>query len=248
MMNSLQRRAVPVRNKRARLRPSHEIVDLGFKMMAEAEARLDGSGKRRALQYRNGLILALLAYRPMRMRNFAALRIGHHLARAETAWWLDVPETEMKNGQRYPAAVPDALVQLLERYLNHYRGLLLGSTTAAEGALDALWLSMRGTKLGKWGLAHQICKHTKSAFGASITPHWFRDAAATFIAVADPRNIGDAHHVLGNALAMTERHYNQARSLEASRRHNAMIAKWRDRSKRPSEPMVSSEREELGKD
>jgi hypothetical protein len=36
----------------------------------------------------------------------------------------------------------------------------------------------------------------------------------------DSPGSGDAHHVLGNTPAMTEKHYNQAQSLEASRRHN----------------------------
>ena len=38
---------------------------------------------------------------------------------------------------------------------------------------------------------------------------------------------GDAHHVLGNTPAMTDKHYNQAQSLEASRRHNATLAALR---------------------
>ena len=81
--------------------------------------------------------------------------------------------------------------------------------------------------LEKGALANRIRKHAKEAFGASLPPHWFRDAAATSIAVEDPRHVGDAHHVLGNTLAMTEKHYNQARSLEASRRHHAMLAALR---------------------
>jgi integrase/recombinase XerD len=81
--------------------------------------------------------------------------------------------------------------------------------------------------LEEGALANRIRKHTKEAFGASLPPHWFRDAAATSIAVEDPRHMRDAHHVLGNTLAMAERHYNQARSLEASRRHHAMLAALR---------------------
>ena len=84
-----------------------------------------------------------------------------------------------------------------------------------------------GTMLENGALANRIRKHTKEAFGASLPPHWFRDAAATSIAVEDPRHVCDAHHVLGNTLATTEKHYNQARSLEASRRHQAMLAALR---------------------
>ena len=81
--------------------------------------------------------------------------------------------------------------------------------------------------LEKGALANRIRKHAKEAFGASLPPHWFRDAAATSIVVEDPRHVGDAHHVLGNTLAVTEKYYNQARSLEASRRHHAMLAALR---------------------
>ena len=58
-----------------------------------------------------------------------------------------------------------------------------------------------------------------------MTATSLRDAAATTIAIEDPRHVRDARLVLGHAsLATTERHYNQARSLEASRRHHAMLA------------------------
>jgi hypothetical protein len=77
--------------------------------------------------------------------------------------------------------------------------------------------------LEKGALASRIRKHTKEAFGASLPPHWFRDAAATSIAVEDPQHVSDAHHILGNTLAMTQKHYNQAHTLEASRRHQAML-------------------------
>jgi hypothetical protein len=61
----------------------------------------------------------------------------------------------------------------------------------------------------------------------SIPPHWFRDAAATSIAIEDPVHVRDAHLLLGNTLAVMEKHYNQAQSLEASRRHHAMLATLR---------------------
>jgi integrase len=53
------------------------------------------------------------------------------------------------------------------------------------------------------------------------------------IAIEDPKHVRDAHLVLGHAsLTTTERHYNQARSLEASRRHQAMLANLRTSLKR----------------
>jgi hypothetical protein len=89
-------------------------------------------------------------------------------------------------------------------------------------------LAIRGRHhAGKWRISDTHPETHKEAFGASLPPHWFRDAAATSIAIEDPRHVCDAHHVLGNTLAATEKYYNQARSLEASRRHQAMLAALR---------------------
>jgi hypothetical protein len=88
--------------------------------------------------------------------------------------------------------------------------------------LDAVWVSEVGTQLEQHALACRIIKHTKKAFGRSVSPHMFRDAAATSIAVDNPKHIGDAALILGHSgQKMTEKHYNHARSLEASRRHAA---------------------------
>ena len=77
-------------------------------------------------------------------------------------------------------------------------------------------------------LARRIVNQTKTAYGKSVPPHWFRDAAATSIAVDNPRHIGDAHLVLGHAgLETTQKHYNHAKSLQASRRHAATLARLR---------------------
>jgi len=94
--------------------------------------------------------------------------------------------------------------------------------------LDAVWVSEVGTQLEAGALGRRIVDHTRSAFDRSVPPHWFRDAAATSIAVDNPKHIGDASLVLGHAgLSTTERHYNHARSLEASRRHAETLARLR---------------------
>ena len=141
---------------------------------------------------------------------------------------MQFPTSCMKAKRPYEVAFPAALVPEFEHYLAiHRKVLLAGESGRLSPGTDALWVSEVGTMLEIGALANRIRKHTKEAFGASLPPHWFRDTAATSIAVEDPRHVGDAHHVLGNTLAMTEKHYNQARSLEASRRHHAMLAALR---------------------
>jgi hypothetical protein len=234
LLITLRRRAVPVREKRQRMRLTRDLVALGQNLMTEADETGGWSAQRRAVRYRDGLMIALLAYRPMRLANFASITIGHHLLKVQDRWWLIFAANEMKARQAYDAAFPESLVPALERYLAHYRPvLLIGEAGGNPAITDALWVSEVATMLARGALANRIRKQTKAAFGSSVPPHWFRDAAATSIAIDDPKHVRDAHHVLGNTLATTEKHYNQARSLEASRRHHAMLASLRESLKTP---------------
>jgi integrase/recombinase XerD len=220
----LGRRAEPVANKRLRLRPASNLVDLGRRMMTSAEQETGWSGRQRAVHYRDGLMIALMAYRPLRLKNFASIVLGVHLVRQSGGRWLQFPAYGMKAKRPYEVTFPAALVPDLERYLAvHRKALLAGESGQLNPGTDALWVSEVGTMLENGALASRIRKHTKEAFGASLPPHWFSDAAATSIAVEDPRHVRDAHHILGNTLAMTEKFYNQARTLAASRRHQAML-------------------------
>jgi integrase/recombinase XerD len=64
----------------------------------------------------------------------------------------------------------------------------------------------------------------------------FRDAAATSIAIDDPEHVTNIMRVLGHStLAKSERHYNQARGLEAGRRYQATIQTIRAPTRSPGE-------------
>ena len=222
---ALRARATPARNKRARLKPAGELEALGRRLMAKAEAILNAPLKR-AVGHRDGLMIALLARRPLRLKNFAALMIGRHLVRTGSIWSIRIDADEMKNKRRFDAAFPAALVGELERYLADYRPTLLSrGGRQAVPDLDALWISEIGTALGASPIHHRIRKHTKAAFGNAIPPHWFRDAATTTIATDDPVHARSAMNILGDASPeIAEKHYNQAQGLQAGRRHARVIA------------------------
>ncbi len=75
-----------------------------------------------------------------------------------------------------------------------------------------------------------ICRRTKAAFGSAINPHLFRDCVATTIAIKDPAHVEVARDLLGHSrLETTERYYNQARMLEASRQYQQVILDERAR-------------------
>ena len=242
---ALRAQVRPTRDKLSRLRPIGELVALGERMMDEAQSAPGWSARRRAVLYRDGLIIAVLTYRPVRLKNFASMRLGRHLTKVGGCWHIQFLAEETKSHVPYEAAFPSALVARLERYLDVHRPVLLrgecvgGATKGArvpdptakapiDPGFDALWVSEIGTRLVPEALQRRVFDHTRQEFGRGISPHFFRDAAATSIAVDNPRHVGDASLVLGHAgHRMTEKHYNHARSLEASRRQAETLERLR---------------------
>ena len=239
----LEAKGRPVRNKLSRLRPIGELAALGACLMDEAESAAEWPARRRAVLFRDGLMIALLAYRPVRLKNFAMMRLGRHLMQVTGSWQILFGAHETKTHVPYESAVPSAIVSRLERYLDMHRPVLLRGKTVRDPTnkmllsdcetpippgLDAVWVSEIGTQIEQAALGCRIVKHTKAAFGRSVSPHLFRDCAATSIAVDNPKHVGDASLILGHAdHRMTEMHYNHARSLEASRRHAETLARLR---------------------
>jgi integrase/recombinase XerD len=232
----LKTQARPSRDKLSRLKAPQELIALGERMMDEADATPDWSARRRAVAYRDGLLIALLAYRPVRRKNLAMMRLGRHLVKVGGCWQIVFTVEETKSHAPYEAPLPAALRSRLERYLDVHRPVLMrgeGTGNAAaspvDPELDAVWVSEVGTQLTYGILGKRIFEHTRQEFGRGLNPHMFRDCVATSVAVDNPKHIGDASLILGHAgHRTTQKYYNHARNLDASRRHAAMIASLRE--------------------
>jgi hypothetical protein len=74
-----------------------------------------------ALACRRGRIIAHLAARPLRLRNFVALELGRHLVRAGQGWRIVIQSAETKTGRPLELPFPEVLVPMLERYLTVHR-------------------------------------------------------------------------------------------------------------------------------
>jgi integrase/recombinase XerD len=206
--------------KRSRLQEPANLVDLGFQLMQQAEAGVHASARKNAVMFRTGLQVALLAMRPLRMRNFTSIRIGFHLVRDGDTWWLRFGREETKTRQLIEVPFPTELCPALERYLFHYRDLLAAGSYHG----DRLWLGYRFTPQSQHTLQLAVARITQQAFGKPINPHLFRDCAATSIAILDPSAVRIGAAVLGHGnFASTEKHYNLACSLQAGRAYGDLI-------------------------
>ena len=123
--------AQPVGDKRSRLQRADNLVRLGCRLMAQAEAGAGLRPRAQARLYRDGLMIACLAYRPLRLANFIGLELGRHLHRRGTGWWLEIPAAETKTRNAIVLPFPEPLVPALEVYLARWRPQLapLGQTT-----------------------------------------------------------------------------------------------------------------------
>jgi len=215
MYDRIRFRHRPARPKRSRLVPAGELFALGIALMMAAEK--ERTAWARALAYRDGLLIALLALRPLRLRNLTGLILDHTLVCRGTRWWIEFSAAETKGREVIEVPWPAALVEALETYLSRHRGVLSGFRSKSACVNSALWLSKAGLPMSREAVYRCVTVHTRNHFGRAINPHLFRDCAATTIAIDDPKHIGVASCLLGNASATTEKYYNQARAIEASR-------------------------------
>ena len=223
------RTAEPVTDKNASLVPARDLFTLGFDLMRDAPEL--STELKRASQYLDGLMIAMLIAVPVRLGNFVAIEIDRHLLKKNDDYWLVFPGSEVKNGRPLEYRLPASLCQPIETYLEQHRPHLL----ARRGRFydgdpgNALWISEHGTALKRFPIRERIKRRTRERFGFPVIPHRFRDCAATSIAIEDPEHVGIIMTALGHAYAKTgEQIYNQARSLEAARRYQAVIDGFRD--------------------
>ena len=216
----------PGNPKLARMQSADRLFRLGFEIMDEAEALSEAWPCRWITRYRDGLLIALLAARPLRRASFASLRLGTSVVRSDCGWWLRVADKDTKTGARYEAPLPARLTEAIDRYVGDLRPRLLAGRTE-----DHFWIQKDGQPMRPATIYTRVMLLTRRCLGVAVNPHLFRDCAATSIAVLDPGHVHIAARVLGHAtLATTEKYYNQAQALDASRAHAAAIRAIRGRT------------------
>lgn len=210
----------PSVDRRARLRMADELLAYGHELMAEAED-LDDTAKRRALRYRDGLMIAFLSYRPLRRTNFANLQLGIHLCCLDGDWQITIPGEETKTHRSIIEPMPKALQPYLEHYLRVYRLLLAPRNVSTPLDSGPLWISSRtGETLNGHTIGLTISRLTEERFGKPMNPHMFREAGPTTLAIKAPQHVRIGATINNHAdFRTTERAYNLANAMDAAAAH-----------------------------
>jgi len=202
------------RSKFSRLVFTGRLVEAGLTLVAEAQ-EFAANDLGRARGVRNGLMIALLALCPIRLKNFAALEIGQTFKEVHGSWWIALPGFATKSRRPDERRVPKWLNRSIDAYVNQSRPVLLRSRSTT----DALWISSTtGKPLTKKNLGTLLSKITLATVGVDVSPHLFRTAAASTAAAYGGKTPHLASALLNHTdPRVTEEHYNRATSIAATR-------------------------------
>jgi integrase len=167
-------------------------------------------------------MIALLAFCPIRLTNFAALEIGQTFKEIHGKWWIALPSISTKSRRPDDRPVPAQLNPYIDAYLSQSRPILVGSRPPT----NVLWISSTtGRPMTTKNLGTLISKITLETIGVDVSPHLFRTAAASTAAAYGGKTPHLASALLNHRdPRVTEEHYNRAGSVSASNAYAEITA------------------------
>jgi site-specific recombinase XerD len=215
------------RSKQDRLVLANVLAEAGFLLMTEAESAAHRPDLFRARQYRDGLMMVLLAHYPIRSKNFAALELGRTFVLLKDSWWIILSAKDTKEERADERPLEKYLRPWVERYLQQHRPILDRTGQAPQ----ALWLSSNdGQPLTKKGVARILSKKTLATVGVDVSPHLFRTSAASTAAIHGGKTPYLASAILHHSdPRITEESYNRATSMTAAQTYAAINDTYRRR-------------------
>jgi integrase len=214
------------RSKADRLVLTERLVEAGLVLIKEAEI-FGKTPLARALGVRNGLLIALLALHPIRIKNFTALSIGGSFINVDGRWWLHIASNDTKSHRVDERQVPEFITDAVNSYIETHRVILCRGDTNNL----ALWISSTtGQRLTTKNLGTLISKITRETIGVDICPHLFRTAGASTAAIYGSKHPGLASALLNHRdPRVTEERYNHATGMSAGKEYGLIAQFYRRR-------------------
>ena len=120
LVTRLRRRVRPVTNKRSRITPSKDLFGLGLGLMEEAGITESLKPVLRAVRFRDGLMIALLAARPLRVSNLVSIRLGKpSILSAGSSTKCALHPREVNSALPSPVSSPASLAFVIQRKSPH---------------------------------------------------------------------------------------------------------------------------------
>ncbi|GLR66953.1 hypothetical protein GCM10010909_16330 [Acidocella aquatica] len=211
-----------------------ELFQWGMRLMHAPEPETWPSSSKESLQFcrdfRNGLIITLLASRAPRVGALAQMRLGKNLYRQNGEFWVRLQSAIVKNKREIEYSLPPELTAFFDRYLAEIRPRLLDPART-----DAVWGNGDGGAFTDRSIETMVFRASLREFSHSFGPHIARDAFASTLAEADPSNPGLAAVVLGITEGVVAAHYRRAHQADAARKLQANLRDERERTRHIAE-------------
>lgn len=195
--------------------------------LCDQKAEVASTPLKAAMMRRDGTMIAFLTMLPIRLRALSELMIGQSVLVSPTQIRISLSEDMTKNGLPWETLVPRPLDGILRSYVRDTRPWLLKQTASQH---DALWVTRAGSPMAYKGLQKRIRVITKRELGIELSAHLFRDIAVTTLVRESPEHARLTRPLLAHSsYGIVERHYNQAKAIEAGRDYASVIEALRGR-------------------
>ena len=205
-----QKRHIVVPHSRVLYKWSCKMMDTAMNQVSDLK---------QALQFRDGLIIALEAARARRLRSMAGLQVGSELARQpDGRWRITLGPKRVKTGNADSFPFHADLSPYFDYYLGHVRPFLLRGR-----ASTAMWIGLSGQDLSQKSYGENYGLRAKRRFGVRFGPHRSRHAAATSAVMDVPSDPTLAVRMLRIGADVMGKHYDRAEQVQASQSYDIMI-------------------------
>jgi integrase/recombinase XerD len=224
-VNLANRVRVPVREKRDRIVPEKELRRVALALM---QGEPLGDSLLEAVRFRDGLMIMLLATRPIRIKNLHMMQIGRHLVPTSVGFDLRFEAVETKNARPINLPMPVDMREQIEVYLQIHRPILLAHGNA-PAPQNSFWLTRFGKPFSINAIRARLIEVTEKHLGKPVTPHLFRHCIATTVALDDPGHLDIIMSLLGHSCRSTaERYYIHAQCQQAAGLYQKAIRAMRN--------------------
>ena len=197
----------------------YELQEVGITLMKEAGSGSHTTPLEAAKDYRDGLLIALMAMRSVRRRPWVEMDLSTNLVEFDNGYSIRLFQANSKTKDQYKAPVPENLVPRVRMYLKVHRPVLVAAYQLfSNKTTKAVFVTPKVGRMSGSIVHRQVTKWTKRYLGRAVSPQEFRRATTTEASRIDPKLAFTAAAINGHrGLRVGETNYDMASNAAALR-------------------------------